>query len=114
LDYTEGDGFYVDQEHWDENYVFIPPIEVSFEYPFLNAVAGMFPSPDWFTGFYLFDTVDEYDRTFWDRFTIRTYPWDAGTDAGQTYTSEDRDVDQYGVGDRVDVHRIFPDTAPER
>lgn len=86
---------------------------MSFDYPFLNAIAGIFPSPDWFTGFYLFDTVDEYDRTYWERFTIRTYPWDAGTDKGQTYTAEDRDVDQYGISEPSHVHRIFPKDAPQ-
>jgi len=113
LGYVEGDGFYLDQDHWKANYVYIPPIQVSFDYPFLNAVVGMFPSPDWFTGFYLFDTVDEYDKTFWDRFTIRTYPWDAGTDNGQSYEAADRDVDKYGVSEPSNVFRIWPSNAPE-
>lgn len=107
-DLAEGEGWYLDQEHHEANYVYIPPVEVDFEYPFLNAAAGISPSPDWFTGFYLFDTVDEYDRTYWDHFTIRTYPWDAGTDAGQHYTSEDRDMDP-----SENVFRMFPNRVPE-
>jgi hypothetical protein len=107
MGYAEGDGFFVDQEHWEDNYVYVPPIPVSYDYPFLNAIAGIFPSPDWFTGFYLFDTVDEYDRTFWERFTVRTYPWNAGTDGGQSYTAEDQDLDP-----PVNVERIYPNNAP--
>lgn len=104
---AEGQSFFIDQDRWDENYVFIPPVEVSFDYPYLNAIAGMDPSPDWYTGFYLFDTIDEYDRTFWDRFTLRTYPWDAGTDGGDRYTSPDRDMDP-----PENVARIFAQNAP--
>src|SRR3569832_1556976 len=68
--YSIGSGFFLDTVHEDVNYVYMPPIDVSFDYPFLNAIASMSPSPDWFTGFYLFDTVDEYDRTYWQRFTL--------------------------------------------
>jgi hypothetical protein len=93
LDHQIGDQFFIDQETWKNNYVYIPPISVDFDSPFLNSISSMQPSPDWITGFYMFDTIDQYDRTFWDRFTIRTYPWDAGTDSGQYYTAPDSDVD---------------------
>jgi hypothetical protein len=45
---AEGQGYYIDQQHWDTNYVYIPPIPVSFDYPFINAIGAMGPSPDWF------------------------------------------------------------------
>jgi hypothetical protein len=103
-----GGGFTIDQEHWEENYVYVPPVDVTFDYPFLNGIAGMSPSPDWYTGFYLFDTVDEYDRTFWHNFTLFTYPWDAGTDSGKSYTAEDRDLDP-----PINVERFFPNNVPD-
>lgn len=102
------EGFFINQKHWQDNYVYLPPIEVSFDYPFLNAITAIQPSPDWFTGFYLFNTVDEYDRTFWQRFTLRTYPWDAGTDNGQYYTAPDQDTDP-----PLPVSRILVGNAPE-
>ena len=105
--YAVGKGFFVDADHPEVNYVYVPPVDISFDYPFVNALGGMSPSPDWFTGFYLFDTVDEYDRAFWQRFTIYTYPWDAGTDGGTTYTAEDRDLDP-----AVNVERIVVSNAP--
>lgn len=67
----------------------------------------MQPSPDWYTGFYLLDTIDEYDRTYWNRMIIHTYPWDAGTDEGDTYTSIDLDLDP-----PINVERIFKANAP--
>lgn len=103
----QGDGFFIDNDHPETNYVFIPPAQVSFDYPFLNGIAGISPSPDWFSIFYLFDTVDEYDRTFWGRFTLRLFPWDAGTDAGVSYTDEDRDLVQ-----PENVTRIYANNTP--
>ena len=51
-------------------------------FPVPERAGGMSPSPDWFTGFYLFDRLHEYDRAFWQRFTLYTYQWNAGTDWG--------------------------------
>jgi Spondin_N len=107
LGYEEGKGMTLDQKHWTKNYVFIPPVEVNSDYNYMNGVVGFVPSPDWFTGFYLFDTIDEYDRTFFNRFLLHTYPWDAGTDGGDTYTATDVDLDP-----PVIVSRIFPNNAP--
>jgi Spondin_N len=67
----------------------------------------MHPSPDWFTGFYLLNTIDDYDRTFWSRIKIQTYPWDAGTDAGQSYTATDSDLDP-----KIPVQRFTPENSP--
>jgi hypothetical protein len=104
---TEGQSFFIDQVNWDSNYIFIPPVEVTFDFPYVNAIAGMDPSPDWFTGFYLFDSVDEYSRTFWDRFTLRTYPWESGSDAGTHYTSPNSDLNP-----KANVERIYAANAP--
>lgn len=101
-DYSESSGFFVN----GADHIFFPPIHVSFDYPFLNAIGAIQPSPDWYSGFYLFDTVDEYDRTYWQRFTLRTYPWDAGTDAGQSYTAVDFDLDP-----PVNAVRVYAESA---
>jgi hypothetical protein len=105
--YVEGMAKTIDQEHWTKNYIFIPGITVSADFNFVNGIVGFVPSPDWFTGFYLFDTIDEYDRTYFNRFLLHTYPWDAGTDGGETYTSTDIDLDP-----PVIVSRIYPQNAP--
>jgi hypothetical protein len=93
--------------NWEENYMFLPPIKVTDRYRYLNAITALSPSPDWFTGLYLFDTVDEYDRTFFNSFILHTYPWDAGTDLGDTYTAFDKDAVPADI-----VRRITKSNAP--
>ena len=106
-DLQEGKGFFVDQEDPEKNYAYMPGIKVTPDYPFLSGIAGMMPTPDWFTGFYLLDVIDEYDRTYWNRIMIHTYPWDAGTDDGDTYMSVDQDLDP-----PRNIERITTKNAP--
>ena len=86
----------------------MPPIETSFQYPFLSTIAGMSPSPDWYTGFYSFWLIDEFSRTWYDHIKIQTYAWDAGTDAGSTYDSLVSDLDP-----SLEIQRFVPNNAPE-
>jgi Spondin_N len=83
--------------------VYLPPVNVSDQYPFLSGIADISPSPDWFTDFYLFSTYKEESQTFWDSFLILSYPWDAGTDSGQHYTDGDRDTDPPEMITRIEV-----------
>jgi hypothetical protein len=105
-DYQEGQGFYLNKQYQTKNFKWMPPVTVSSTYPFLSGLAGFDPSPDWFTGFYLMNTVDEYARTYWEQFKIQTYPWDAGTDGGLSY----EDID-YELESPETVHRITPATS---
>jgi hypothetical protein len=108
LKISEGQGFFIDTEDPEKNFAFLDEgIEVSKDYQFLSGIASMQPSPDWYTGFYLLDTIDEYDRTFWSRMIIHTYPWDAGTDEGDSYNSIDLDLDP-----PINVERISKGNAP--
>ena len=90
-DTAKGENFFINQELWDQNYVYLPPLKVSLEHNFISGLSGMGPSPDWFTQFYLFDVIKEQGQVYWESFNIRTYPWDAGTDDGEHFTSSDRD-----------------------
>lgn len=45
-------------------------------------------SPDWFSGFYDFNAVDDNTDTWYENFTIPLYPFDAGTEEGDTYETE--------------------------
>lgn len=108
LDNSEGDGFFLNEKNNIDNYVYMPPIEVSFEYPFVNGIAAMKPSPDWFTGFYLFNVVDQYSLTYWNRWTIQTYPWDAGYDNGQYYTAPMDPTNPYQP-----IYRFNPSNVPQ-
>lgn len=71
----------------------LPPVNVTFEHPFLSSMVKMTPSPDWFVGFSDFRTISYDTETFFNRFVIQSYVWDSGTDGGQSYTALDRDLD---------------------
>jgi hypothetical protein len=71
----------------------LPPINVTFEHPFLSSMVKITPSPDWFVGFSDFRTISYDTETYYNRFVIESYIWDSGTDGGQSYTSLDRDLD---------------------
>ena len=49
-------GFFVS----DKDYVHLPPLETDKLYPYMSVMAGMSPSPDWYTGWYSFWLIDEY------------------------------------------------------
>jgi Spondin_N len=100
---VEGKGFFVDQKKWDENFVYLPPLVVDKDHSFISGIAAISPSPDWYSGFYLFDTLKEDTSTYYESFKIRTYPWDAGTDDGDSYTAQDRDTDPPGLITRIEV-----------
>jgi Spondin_N len=112
---VEGKGFFVDQKKWDENFVYLPPLRVNADHSYISGIAPVSPSPDWYTGFYLFNTFKEDTLTYWDSFKVRTYPWDAGTDDGDSYTAQPRDTDPPGLITRIEkdntVNGIFLNAA---
>jgi len=71
----------------------LPPINVTYNHPWLSSMAKISPSPDWFVGFSDFRSISYDTETFYNRFVIQSYVWDAGTDDGQNYLSFDRDLD---------------------
>lgn len=86
-------GFNVDVNDRRFNHVHLPPLRVDANHLWINLIAALSPSPDWFTGFYLFEPFDEISRHFWDQFVLHLYPWDAGTDEGDSYMSVDLPLD---------------------
>ena len=64
----------------------MPPLKVSSSSPTLSSIAKMYPSPDWFTGFYGLNLIDNETNTWYDHLKIQTYPWKAGTDSSTGYT----------------------------
>jgi len=99
---TQG-GFWVREK----DFIHMPPIESNKLFPYMSVMAGMAPSPDWYTGFYSYWMIDEYSRTYYDHLKIQTYPWDAGTDAGQTYKSLKNDLDP-----SLPIEKMISRTAP--
>ena len=77
LDHSESS-----QQKWfinERDFVHIPPVESSFQFPYLSMMASIMPSPDWYSGFYSFWLIDEYSNTWYDHLKIQVKPWDAGT-----------------------------------
>lgn len=66
-------------------------IETSIDYPYLSLAAMLMPSPDWFSGIDSVLLLD--DNGVWrDSFSVELYPYDAGTDSGTLYTSENQEM----------------------
>lgn len=105
----KAEGFFVNQQFWDQNYEYLEPIKVSADYPFLSSIASMVPSPDWFTQFYLFQTFKDEGLTYWESFKIRTFPWDAGSATSDSggYQPPYRDTDP-----AEPIVRLTRDNAP--
>jgi len=60
-------------------------ITLSPSFPYLSTISMMAPSPDWFSGFESFSPRGQ--GGFWFKsFEIATYPFDAGTEMGDTYS----------------------------
>jgi hypothetical protein len=87
----------------------LPPINVTFEHPFLSAMVKLTPSPDWFVGFSDFRTISPVTETYYNRIVIKSYVWDSGTDAGGTYTALDRDLDP-----SIPVARMTKNSVPPK
>lgn len=108
FDLVEAFGFAINNKEKHKNFVNMPEgILVDASHHWISGLAPFDPSPDWMTGFYLFDTTDEITREFFSDFTIRLYPWDLGTDEGDTYTALAIDIDQIER-----VQRFTKDTVP--
>jgi len=75
---------------------------------YLSTVSMIAPSPDWFTGFYDFNPVDAGATNNWyGEFIIDTYPWDAGTEQGDTYSGDNDAIDP-----KEPIMRLTKDTVP--
>jgi hypothetical protein len=64
-------------------------------------------SPDWFSGFSSFDPRDAVSNTWYDSFTIETFPWDAGTETGDAYS-----LNNDAENPHQPVFQLTQDTVP--
>jgi hypothetical protein len=79
--FTFGSTFYVQYAAGEH----LNAILVDGNHPYISTAAKAEPSPDWFSGFYNFSTIDSATNQFYQTFSINTFPWDAGVDGGVTY-----------------------------
>lgn len=76
----------VDQYNSEQQEQVLPSITVDASHPMMSSITMVAPSPDWFTGYYDFELVDPATETWWSNFTLNTFPFDAGTEQGTTYS----------------------------
>ena len=62
-------------------------ISLSPDFPYLSTISMAGPSPDWFSGIYNFNPMDTAQDYWYQSFKTATYPWDAGTEQGETYST---------------------------
>jgi len=76
------------------------------EHSLLSTISMIAPSPDWFSGVYNFDVV--VGEMWYESFTLSTFPWDAGSDSGDTYTSADQ-----ATTPQENIFQLAVDTLPD-
>ncbi len=86
----------------------LPPIRVDRIHSFLTTVTPFNPSPDWFSGFYAFNTIDSASNTFLKAFTIQVFPWNDGTRSGTTYTTTGSELSPFLPISEFTVQTIPP------
>lgn len=77
------------QYHVDVQRQRIGPVVASAERPYLSSMSMIAPSPDWFTGMEAIDLRNSRTNTWFRKISVETFPYDAGTDNGETYRSPD-------------------------
>lgn len=83
LDYHQGSAMKVSVRQNET----IVPVRLDKDHHLVSTIASVMPSPDWFSGCYDLDMLNTATGTWFDKVVIETYPWDAGTDSGETYTA---------------------------
>jgi hypothetical protein len=73
----------------------------------LSAITMAAPSPDWFTGIYNFSPIDPELNVWYESFEIATYPWDAGTELGDTYSISNSPQEP-----RIPIFQLTNETIP--
>jgi len=84
----------------------LDPITLGPSFPYLSAISMIAPSPDWFSGFDSFSPRGP--GGFWfESFELATYPFDAGTEQGTTYS-----INNDAESPRGPIFQLTKDTVP--
>ena len=83
-------------------------IKLTPNFPLLSTITMAAPSPDWITGMYKFSPIDQSNKVWYEIFEIATYPWDAGTEKGDTYS-----INNQSENPHVTIIQLTKDTVPD-
>ena len=84
--------------------------EVNDENPLVSFITMIAPSPDWFTGVTRLDLRD--GDGFVDSLSVDLFAYDAGTEEGTLFATDNPDTDPQGMIGMVDQAALFGGTAP--
>lgn len=79
--------------------------QVSQQYPMITLVSMIAPSPDWFIGISDLSLIE--NGQWIENLVIPLYAYDAGTDSGTLYTSENSDTLPKGTIQRIETLPFF-------
>lgn len=83
-------------------------LRLDFVHSYISTISMVGPSPDWFSGFPPFRVIDSKTGMWYSSFTIDTYPYDAATDSGTTYKSENAASNPHSF-----IYPLTAETVPE-
>jgi hypothetical protein len=89
-----------------ETQVIMDPLEMDASHSFLSTIAMIAPSPDWFSGMSDFNLI--LGDIWYQNFTLTTFPWDAGTDDGDTYAAANQ-----ASNPQVGIFQLTTDSIPD-
>lgn len=83
-------------------------IVVNGSHPYLSAITMVAPSPDWFSGVYDLNMVVRRKGKdyYWSDVIYDLYPWDAGTETGNTYRLSNPAEDPHQPIEQLTVDNI--------
>ena len=84
--------------------------EVNEEYPLVSFLTMIAPSPDWFVGVSRLDLRDGGD--FVDSLTVDLFAYDAGTENGTLFSTDNPATDPQGTITSVDQAALFGGSSP--
>lgn len=96
-----------DQFNSDDRPQTFADLTLTQEFPLLSSISMIAPSPDWFSGLYNYRPVDMSSEVWLESFSITTFPFDSGTESGDTYSISNPSQDPI-----VPISQLTADTVP--
>jgi len=86
----------------------LPDITLTPWFDMMSSITMIAPSPDWYSGFYNVNPVDQSSMVWYESFEIATYPWDAGTEEGDNF-----DLNNPAQDPRDPILQLTKETVPD-
>lgn len=74
----------------------------------MSSITMVAPSPDWYSGFYKVNPINKSSMVWYESFVIASYPWDAGTEEGDTFSGSNS-----AQNPKAPIMQLTKDTVPD-